>query len=172
MIALAVVVTLVAGFLVFIGSRPNSFRLERSIAINARPEKPFALVNNFHEWNRWSPFDNIDADLKRSFAGAESGRGAIYGWEGKKSGAGRMEILESQPASKIVIKLDFSKPFEAHNTALFTFVPQGSTTTATWTMTGPMGFVNKLMGLFFSMEKMVGGQFEEGLLAMKREAEK
>jgi hypothetical protein len=172
MFPFVVIAAAVAGFLVFVGSRPNSFRLERSVTINAPPDGPFALVNDFHEWARWSPFENIDEDLKRSYSGAESGRGAIYGWEGKKAGAGRMEIVESTPASKIVIQLDFSKPFEAHNTALFTFVPQGATTTVTWTMTGPMPFLNKAMSLFFSMEKTVGGQFEEGLAAMKREAEK
>jgi hypothetical protein len=172
MFPVLIIAAAVAGFLVFVGSRPNAFRLERSIAINTPPEKPFALVNDFHEWTRWSPFENIDEDLKRNYSGAESGRGAIYGWDGKKAGAGRMEILESTPASKIVIKLDFSKPFEAHNTALFTFVPVGDTTTVTWTMTGPMPFLNKAMSLFFSMEKLVGGQFEEGLQSMKREAEK
>jgi hypothetical protein len=167
-----IIVALIAAFLVYVATRPNSFQLQRSIVIDTPPDKPFALVNDFHQWTRWSPFDNIDADLKRTFEGAPAGKGAVYGWEGKKSGAGRMEILESAPAAKVLIKLDFIKPFEAHNTATFTFVPVGNTTTATWTMTGPMKFMNKLMTTFMSMEKMVGGQFEQGLASMKTEAEK
>jgi hypothetical protein len=166
-----IVLAAIAGLAAFVSSRPGSFRLERSIQIKASPDRPFALVNSFHEWRKWSPFENIDADLKRTYDGKESGVGAIYGWEGKKAGAGRMEILESVPASKIVVKLDFSKPFEAHNTALFTFVPNDDTTTVTWTMTGPMAFMNKAMNLVVGMERMVGPQFDQGLAAMKAEIE-
>jgi len=168
---LIAIVVIVALFLGYIASRPNNFRLERSIAINAPAEKPFALVSDFHEWTKWSPFEAIDEDLKRSYAGADRGRGAIYMWDGKKAGAGRMEILEAPEPQKVVIKLDFSKPFEAHNTALFTFTQNGGTTTVTWTMTGPMPFMNKLMTTFFPMEKMVGPQFEQGLASMKRVSE-
>ncbi|HEX2592104.1 MAG TPA: SRPBCC family protein [Rhizomicrobium sp.] len=166
-----VIVAALAGLVGFIASRPGSFRLERSIVINTGPEKPFALVNDFHEWAKWSPFENIDADLKRTYSGNPSGVGAIYNWDGKKAGAGRMEILEAPSPQKIVIKLDFSKPFEAHNTAVFTFNPNGATTTVVWTMTGPMAFINKAMTLVMPMEKMVGPQFEQGLASMKAAAE-
>src|SRR5262249_50032863 len=99
------------------------------------------------------------------------GLGAVYAWEGKKAGSGRMEILTAEAGRRIVIKLDFIKPFAAHNTAEFTFTPDGQGTKVTWAMTGPVTLMSKLMGLFFSTEKFLGPQFEEGLANMKREAE-
>lgn len=171
MFPLIIAAVVVAGLVGFIASRPNSFRLERSIVITTPPEKPFALVNDFHEWTKWSPFENVDADLKRTYGGAPSGVGATYDWDGKKSGVGHMEILEAPAPQKVVIKLDFIKPFPAHNMAVFSFTPNGAGTTATWTMTGPMAFVNKAMTTVMPMEKMMGPVFEQGLAAMKQAAE-
>ncbi len=163
-----VLLVVVAGLLIFASTRPDTFRLERTATIKAPPEKIFALINDFHQWGRWSPYEKIDPGLKRSFSGAESGKGAVYGWEGNKDiGSGRMEILESQPPGRVLIKLDFMTPFEAHNTAEFTLVPAGDTTQVTWAMYGPQPFVAKVMSLVFNMEKMVGPQFEEGLANLK-----
>jgi len=143
-----------------------------SIAIAAPPEKIFPLIADFHEWTKWSPFENLDADLKRGYAGAEKGVGAVYTWDGKKSGAGRMEILEAPPSSKVRIQLDFSKPMTAHNVAEFTIVPQGEgSSTVTWAMFGPQPFAAKAMSTVMSMDKMVGPQFEAGLASMKKAAE-
>jgi hypothetical protein len=113
----------------------------------------------------------MDAVLQKTFTGPEAGVGAAYAWEGKKSGAGRMEIKTSEAPGRIVIQLDFSKPFTAHNTAEFTFETQGKGAKVTWAMTGPQTLMSKVMGVFFSMEKMVGPQFEEGLAALKGLAE-
>ena len=111
--------------------------------------------------------------MKRTLSGEPSGKGAVYAWEGNsKAGEGRMEIIESTSTSRVVIKLDFLKPFEAHNTAEFTLQPQGDTTSVTWTMHGPAPFIAKLMGLFFSMDKMIGKDFEAGLNNLKTSAEK
>jgi uncharacterized protein YndB with AHSA1/START domain len=171
-IAIAVVV-LVAALLAYAAARPDSFRLERSATIQAPPEKVFALVNDFRLWTAWSPWENIDPALKRSYSGAASGVGTAYAWEGNKDvGAGRMEITEAAPGAKIVIRLDFLEPFEAHNTTEFTFAKQGEATTVTWAMYGPSPLMAKLMGIFFSMDRMVGGQFEQGLAKLKAVAEK
>lgn len=172
MFPLLIAAAVVAGLVGFIASRPSSFRLERSVVINTPPEKPFALVNDFHEWTKWSPFENVDADLKRTYGGTPKGVGATYDWDGKKSGVGHMEILEAPAPQKVVIKLDFIKPFEQHNTAVFSFTPNGAGTTATWTMTGPMRFMNKAMTTVMPMEKMLGPTFEQGLAAMKAAAER
>ena len=170
-VAIAVVV-LAGGVLLFAASRPDSFRIERSANIKAPPEKVFALVNDFRRWTEWSPWENIDPALKRTYQGAATGKGAAYGWEGDKNvGSGRMEILESTPGSLITIKLDFLKPFEAHNTAQFKFDRAGDTTTVTWAMFGPSPYLSKLMGLVFDMDKMVGGQFEQGLATLKAKSE-
>ena len=162
------VVLVVGGLLIYAATRPDRFRIERSAAIKAPPDKIFALINDFHRWPSWSPWEKIDPALKRTYSGPESGRGAAYAWEGNKNiGSGRMEIVESTPASRIAIQLDFFKPFEAHNTAEFTLVPAGDATTVTWAMFGPSPYMSKLMGIFFNMERMVGGQFEQGLANLK-----
>ena len=166
---IVLLVAIVVGvLLVYAATRPDSFRIERSALIKAPPEKIFGLVNDLHQWTAWSPWEKIDPALKRSYSGPQSGKGAAYGWEGNsKVGSGRMEITESAAPSKVVIKLDFLKPFEAHNTADFTFARQGDATNVTWAMFGPSPFISKLMGTFFNMERMVGGQFEQGLANLK-----
>ncbi len=170
---LVIATLLIVGFSVFISTRPDSFRLERSISINAAPEKVFALINDFREWSKWSPWDKIDPEIKRSFSGAASGVGTVYEWTGNnKVGMGRMEITGAAPNTTITIKLDFLKPFEAHNTAEFMLAPEGNATRVTWAMFGPNNFMSKLMQTFLSMDKMVGGQFETGLANMKARAEK
>lgn len=173
MLYILIPVAAIAALLIYAATRPDSFRLERTINIAAPPEKVFPLVDNFRSWAQWSPWENIDLNLKRTYGGADAGRGANYAWDGNnKVGSGRMEITASTPSSKIVIQLDFLKPFEAHNTAEFTFVPNAGATTVTWAMYGPSNFISKLMQIFFSMEKMVGPQFEKGLADMKGAAEK
>jgi len=167
-----VAVLMVVGVLIFAATRPDSFRIERSATIRAKPEKIFALVNDFHRWTEWSPWENIDPALKRTYEGAAAGKGAAYSWEGNKNvGSGRMEITDTAPSSLITIKLDFLKPFEAHNTAQFKFDRAGDATTVTWAMFGPSPYVAKLMGLFFNMDAMVGGQFEKGLATLKAKSE-
>ena len=171
-ILIAVVVVL-AGVLGFAATRPDSFRIERSAVITAPPEKIFAQVNDLKAWTAWSPWEKIDPALKRTYSGPPGGKGAAYAWDGNKDvGTGRMEIAESVVPSKITIKLDFLKPFEAHNTAEFTFARQGDATIVTWAMYGPSPYLSKLIGMAFNMDRMVGGQFETGLANLKSITEK
>ncbi len=171
-----VLLILIVGLLLVLGyaaTRPDSFRIERSITVNAPPEKVFALINDFQKWPLWSPWEKKDPALKRSLSGAAQGLGAVYSWEGNKDvGTGRMEILESKPSSKVSIKLNFMKPFEAQNTAEFSLNPKGEQTEVVWAMYGPQPFIAKLLSLVFNMEKMVGPDFEQGLAAMKLAAER
>jgi len=172
-IILIIVVILAIALTAYIVTRPDSFSVQRSTSINAAPEKVFSLVNDFHSWGAWSPWEKLDPALKRTYSGATSGKGTIYEWSGNaKVGVGRMEILESSAPSKIVIKLDFFKPFEAHNVGEFTFDVKGDTTNVTWIMRGPNKCMSRIMGLFFSMDKMIGKDFETGLANMKATAEK
>jgi len=171
-IAIVVVVAL-AALLLFAATRPDSFRVERKATIQAPPEKVFGLVNDFHRWPQWSPWEKLDPAMKRTLSGTDSGQGAVYAWEGNKDvGSGRMEIKESAPSSKIHIQLDFLKPFEAHNQTDFILSPQGSGTEVTWAMYGKADFMTKLMGVFSSMDSMVGPDFEKGLANLKTMAEK
>lgn len=153
-------------------TRPDSFRVQRSLEIKAPAEKIAGQIGDFHAWGAWSPYEKLDPRMQRDFGGAPQGVGATYAWSGNdKVGAGRMEILEDTP-QRVKIKLDFIKPFEGHNTAEFTLQPQGDTTLVTWAMYGPAPFVSKLMGLFFDMDRMIGKDFESGLQSLKVQAEK
>jgi Polyketide cyclase / dehydrase and lipid transport len=168
-----IILVLVGAVLVYALTQPDTFRVERSIVIKAPPEKIFAQINGFHQWEAWSPWEKIDPAIKRSYSGADNGKGAVYGWDGNKDvGQGRMEIVESTPSTGVLIKIDFMKPFEGHDMVQFTLQPQGDTTKVTQAMYGPSPFVAKLMGLFFSMDKMVGQKYEEGLASLKAIAEK
>lgn len=170
-IALVILAIVVVALVIFISVRPDSFRVERSTRIAAPPERIFPLIQDFHEWTRWSPYEKLDADLKRTYSGPPSGIGAGYAWEGKNSGSGAMVITQATPPGRVLIKLDFSKPFEAHNTADFTIAGDGGGSAVTWAMYGPQNFMAKAMGLVMSMDKLVGGQFEEGLANLKRVSE-
>jgi hypothetical protein len=133
----------------------------------------FALLSDFRQWGAWSPWENKDPAMQRSFGGAARGAGAVYEWEGNKQvGKGRMEIVEASAPSKIVIKLDFLAPFEAHNIAEFTMAPKGDATEVTWSMHGPASLMSKVMQVFLSMDKMLGKDFEAGLANLKRATEK
>ena len=168
-----VIAILIAGILIYAATRPDTFRIERSTSIKAPPEKIFPLINDFHRWAEWSPWEKIDPAVRRSYLGADSGKGAVYVWMGNKDvGHGNMKIIESTPSSNVVIKIDFIQPFEAHNTIEFTLERQGDATKVTQAMYGPSPFISKLMGLFCSMDKMVGQKFEEGLASLKSIAEK
>lgn len=171
-IALIVAILLTA-LLIYAVTRPDTFRIQRSITISVPPEKIFPLINDFNRWRDWSPWETMDPALKRTYGGAPSGRGAIYEWSGNNQvGHGRMEITESAPSSRIVIKLDFFKPFEAHNAAEFTLDSHNSSTTVTWAMYGPQPFMAKIMSVFCMMDRMVGPQFESGLANLKNITEK
>jgi uncharacterized protein YndB with AHSA1/START domain len=172
-----VVAVIVAGILIYAMTKPDSFTVKRTAAIKASPDRLFALINDLHGWSAWSPYEKKDPDMKRTFSGASQGKGAIYEWDGNKNvGAGRMEITEATAPRKIVIKLDFLKPFEGHNTAEFTLDPPGGntgdSTTVTWAMYGPSSFIFKVMGLFMDMDKMIGNDFATGLANLKAVAEK
>jgi carbon monoxide dehydrogenase subunit G len=148
----------------------DTFRVERSIHVDAPPAAIAPLIEDFHRWGLRSPYDKLDPDQSRTYSGAEKGVGAVYEWSGKKAGVGRMEILAVAP-ERITIQLDFSKPMKAHNTAEFLMAPGGSGTKLTWAMHGPNTFMSKVMGIFMSMDSLVGKDFEQGLADLKAAAE-
>lgn len=154
-------------------TKPDTFSLERSIEIAAPPEKVFAHVNDFHQWEAWSPWAKMDPAMKVTYSGAPAGVGAAYDWTGNSDvGTGRMEITRATPGSEIEIKLDFLEPIEAHNTTLFTFTPSNGGTNVKWSMSGENNMMSKVMAVFVSMDKMVGPDFEKGLAQLKAESEK
>lgn len=168
-----IIVVLIVALLIYAATRPDTFRLQRSMTINVPPEKVFPFINDFNSWRIWSPWETMDPALKRTYSGALNGKGAVYEWTGNNQvGSGRMEITESTPSSRIAIKLDFIKPFEAHNTAEFTLDSRDGSTNVTWAMYGPQPFMAKIMSVFCMMDRMVGPQFETGLANLKTLTEK
>lgn len=169
---LIIVVLVVGGLAALVASRPATFRVERSALIKASPEALYPMIADFHAWRAWSPFEDLDPNLRREYSGPAGGVGQVYGWSGNnRAGSGRMEVVQADPSRLVVIKLDFLKPFEAHNVAEFTLEPVGDETRVTWAMYGPNSVMAKAMSLVMSMDKMVGGMFAGGLAKMKAVAE-
>jgi hypothetical protein len=159
--------------LVYAWFRPNTFRVERSTVINAPSDKVYKHVANFRQWQAWSPWEGLDPDLRRTFAGPTEGVGAAYSWEGnKKVGAGRMELTKADPKTGLSLKLDFFRPFKANNITDINFTQDSGGTRVNWAMYGPHPFVMRLMSMFVSMDKMVGKDFEKGLAQLKAVSEK
>ncbi len=157
-------------FAVFLGSvisQSGDFRIERSIVINAEQEKVFDYLSDFHNFKNWSPYED-DGSLQRIYSGSDKGLGSIYEWSGKEMGTGRMEMVEIDRPSLIKIKLDFSVPMEAHNTAEYKIEKEKDSTKVSWIMYGKNNFVSKVFSTFIDMDKMVGGDFETGLQNLKK----
>ena len=168
-IILLIIVVAIVAFLIFASTRPDTFSVTRKSIIKAAPEKIFAEINDFNRWVLWSPWEKKDPNMQRTFSGAALGVGTIYEWTGNNDvGQGRMEITESNSPQKIIIKLDFFKPFEAHNLAEFTLTPTAEGTLINWEMHGPQNFIGKIMCIFMDMDKMVGTDFEMGLDNLKK----
>lgn len=168
-----VLVILFIGILGMAAMQPDTFSVSRQLAIQAPPEKILALVGDFRQWQSWSPWERLDPAMQRVHSGAPSGKGAQYAWTGNGDvGAGKMEITDFTPPSRVAIKLDFIKPFASSNLTEFTLLPKDGQTQVTWTMSGPMPFISKIMSVFMSMDRIVGTDFEKGLANLKAAAEK
>lgn len=169
---IGIIAAAIALVLIRAAMKPSVFTLLRRTRINAPPDKVAALILDFHEWIKWSPFEKMDPEgtLQRTISGAPKGVGAIYDWSGKKTGVGRMEIVEAD-AEKIRIQLDFIRPFPANNFVEYTLKPDGAGTEVTWSMYGQQKFMFKVMDTVIGMERMMGPVFEKGLADMKTAAE-
>jgi uncharacterized protein YndB with AHSA1/START domain len=165
-------VVILGGFAAWVSMQPASFKIVRAATIAAPPEKVFAAVNDFHNWQAWSPWLALDPAAKSTFEGPAAGPGAKFAWAGNdKVGEGRMEIKDTKPNERVLIKLDFVKPMQGTADTEFTLKPAGNGTEVTWTMRGEDGFVGKAARFFMDIDKMVGGDFERGLAQLKAVAE-
>lgn len=166
-------IAVAGGLVVLVSQRPDKFSVSRATTINAPPHAVFEQVNDLHNWEAWSPWAKLDPNAKNSFEGAPLGPGASMSWDGNaKVGAGRMTIVESRQDERIRMKLDFKRPMESTAAVEFAFAETGGATTVTWTMSGTNNFMAKAMSLFMNCDKMVGGQFEQGLANLKAIAER
>ena len=170
-IVLLVLVIAVVGVLAFAATKPDTYHVERTAVIAAAPATVFAQVNDFRRWQEWSPWEDLDPAMQRSFSGPESGIDAVYGWVGPKAGEGKMTIVESAPDARVGIRLDFIKPMTETCQVSFAFAPAGDATNVTWTMDGKYNYMSKVMCVFMDMEKMIGTDYEKGLAQLKTLAE-
>lgn len=142
----------------------STYTVERSRTIEAPVDRVYPLIADFRQWTRWSPWEDVDPDLHRSYGGAETGQGSTYAWSGnRKAGAGSMSITRAEENKLVDIDLVFEKPFKARNRTTFTFTPQGDSTVVTWRMEGSRPLLMRLMGPLLNMDKMVGNDFDKGL---------
>jgi hypothetical protein len=161
-----------AGVLGDAAMKPDQLHVERTVTINASPERIFPLIEDFHAWHAWSPYEKRDPAMRKTYAGSPKGRGAVYQWNGNRNvGEGRMEILSASPAN-VAIKLDFDRPMKGHNIAQFTMKPKGAATDVTWSMEGDYSYVARVTGIFVNMDNMIGNEFQAGLTALKALAER
>ncbi len=170
LIILASVAALVLGVMLLAAAKPKTFRYQRRATIAAAPEKVVALLNDFHQWTDWSPWEKLDPAMQRTHSGEEAGVGAVYEWSGnKKAGSGRMEILASTP-TLVKIQLDFITPFKAHNVTEFSVTANGAVSDVVWEMYGESPLVSRIMSVFINLDKMIGKDFEAGLANLNRVA--
>ncbi|MBA3858082.1 MAG: polyketide cyclase [Cyanobacteria bacterium PR.3.49] len=170
-----VVGILVLGVAVVLGiaaTKPNDTHIERSQIVKASPETILSNVNDFKKWAAWSPWEKVDPNMKRTYSGAESGKGAKYAWSGNDNvGEGDMEILSTEP-TKTVFNFHQAKPFEGTSTVVFSAIPEGDATKVTWAMDSKDNpFMCKVMQVFISMDDCCGKEFEKGLASLKTVSE-
>jgi hypothetical protein len=162
-----------AALAALVWTRPPEFRIERSAMIEAPPAVVFGNLDDFRRWVPWSPWERLDPNMQRDYSGPPSGEGATYHWRGDGGvGEGRMTIVDSDPPSRLAIRLEFVTPMQATNDVAFDVSPHiAGTSEVRWSMSGENGFVQKAFGLFMDMDEMVGGDFEKGLAELKRVSE-
>jgi uncharacterized protein YndB with AHSA1/START domain len=152
--------------------RPGGFRIARSTTIAAPREAVFALLDDFRAWRRWSPFEQLDPNMTRSYEGPVNGLGAVYAYAGNgKVGQGRFTVCERRPYERLAIRAEFLKPIAATNEIEFWVRPVAGGVAVTWAMSGRQAFLCRLFSLFVSMDRMVGRAFESGLSELKRLSE-
>jgi len=151
----------------------DTYTVERSTTIAAPAERVYDQIADFHKWTSWSPWEDLDPALRRKYSGAELGAGAVYAWSGnRKAGEGRMEIVRAVDAERVDIDLQFVKPFKSRSDTSFVLTPEGDDSTRVlWTMSGKKTFMTKVMGVFSSMDKMIGPDFEKGLDRLRKVSE-
>jgi hypothetical protein len=148
------------------------FEIVRSTTIAADPARVHSLINDFHAWTAWSPWEELDPELSRDYSGPDSGVGARYAWQGnRKAGQGSMEITGSTP-EQIDLRLVFLKPWKADNKVDFKLTSVGDAgTEVTWRMAGENKGLHALLSKVFNMDKLVGKDFDKGLAMLKATAE-
>ena len=150
----------------------DTYTVERSTTIAAPPHRVYEQIADLRNWPNWSPWEDLDPDLRRTYSGPAAGTGAVYEWSGnRRAGEGRMEITRAENPSDVAIALDFVRPFKSHSETAFTIGPVEDGSRVTWRMTGRRTLGLRIFGIFRSMESLVGKDFEKGLARLKAHTE-
>jgi uncharacterized protein YndB with AHSA1/START domain len=150
----------------------STYTVKRSTVIDASAERIYEQIADFHNWTSWSPWEDLDPAMRRTYSGSASGAGAIYTWSGnRKAGQGRMQVLEASSPSKLLIDLVFERPWKSHSVTEFTISSRGGGSEVDWSMTGPNTLMTRVMGIFKSMDSLLGPDFEKGLAKLKADLE-
>jgi hypothetical protein len=168
-VILLILAAAIAAVLVVAALKPSNFRIERAATFERHaPADIYPLLADFQHWREWSPWESLDPGMKRTYSGADQGVGAVYAWDGnRKVGSGRMEIVEARPGELVRLKLDFLAPMKARNMTDFILARQGNGTRVTWSMYGPSPYMSRLFGTFVSIDKLVGQDFQRGLVNLQ-----
>jgi uncharacterized protein YndB with AHSA1/START domain len=161
----------IGALVAYAATKPDSFRVARTLAIAAPPERLFPLISDLRGFNHWNPYERKDPG-KGTYAGTSSGIGSSYAWDSSKLGKGAMTITDVTAPDEVVMRLDFEKPFKARNMATFTITPRDGNSDVTWAMEGPAPLMTKIMDVVIGMDRMVGGDFADGLRNLKELAER
>jgi len=163
---------LILAWLLYAATKPSTFAVQRSVTIKAPVEKVYTLVDSLRAWSAWSPYEHLDSQMTKTYAGPPSGVGASWSWESKKAGSGRMTIIAAKPTTSITFALDFMAPMAAHDTAEFTFVPRGDSVAVTWGIHGPNPYAMKVVSTLMNVDAIYASDFDRGLASLKALAEK
>jgi len=163
----------VVAFLIYASTRPGTSHIERTVRIHAAPEAIYPYMSDFRRGELWVPYEKKDPGMKRTFSGADKGKGSIYEFAGNREvGEGRLEIIEAVEPTRVVMTLDMVEPMKAHNIVEYTITPAGDGSDVAWAMSGTCNYVGKVVGIFINVDKMVGDDFEAGLASLKALVEK
>jgi uncharacterized protein YndB with AHSA1/START domain len=166
-----ILLAIILAFLFYVMRKPDSFRIERQISINAPAADVFRWINNVRRFNEWNPWAQMDPTSTITYSGPEEGPKASYTWLGKKTGEGSMTLIDEKPPNEVSFALSFIRPWKGNNKTTFQIHEGSGATNVSWAMTGPSNFFNKLFTTFMSMDKMVGKDFEKGLATLKEKVE-
>ncbi len=167
-----IVLVLLGALLLMATRQPDTFVVERSVVVDAPPEAIYPKIADLHAWASWSPYEKLDPQMKKVFNGTPGAVGSSYYWSGNsKAGEGTITVRELMPPQKVTMQLDMLKPLEGHNVVEFTLDPTDGGTRVNWAMRGPNNFVGRIVGVFMSMDTMIGKDFEDGLATLKTQTE-
>lgn len=164
LVGLVVLLVLIAFFL------PSTYRVERSVVIQARPEVVYTLVGDLRRWKEWGAWHARDPQMKLTYAEKTGAVGSWSAWESQSQGSGRMTITQHEPPRRLVYKLEFPD-MGTTSEGTMTLADAGGGVKVIWVDAGNLGKspLYRWFGLF--LDRLIGPDFEQGLANLKRLAE-